>query len=82
MFKLPAKFYVALVIFTALILIGLRSFQAKSVLSKMPDTHALNQSTLVATAPAPPNLVSAVLGGKPIYVLYVTQSEDTILVRC
>ena len=82
MFKLSAKFSVALVIFTALVLIGLQSFQVKPVLSKTPDIYTLNQSTLIATASAPPNLVSAVLGGRPVYVLYVTQSEDTVLVRC
>lgn len=82
MFKLSAKFSVVLVIFTALVLIGLQSFQANPVLSKTPDTYALNQPTLVATAPAPPNLVPAVLGGRPVYVLYVTQSEDTVLIRC
>ncbi len=82
MFKLSAKLSVALVILTALVLIGLQSFQAKPVLSETPDIHALNQSTLVATAPTPPSLVPAVLGGRPVYVLYVTRSEDTVLVRC
>ena len=82
MFKLSAKFSVALVILTALVLIGLQSFQAKPVLSEMLGTYALNQSTLVATATGPPNLVPTVLGSRPVYVLYVTQSEDTVLVRC
>ncbi|MEP0873150.1 hypothetical protein NDA01_25645 [Trichocoleus desertorum AS-A10] len=82
MFKLSAKFSVTLVIFTALVLISLQSFQAKPALSKTSDTYALNQPTLVATAATPPNLVPAVLGGRPVYVLYVTQSEDTVLVRC
>ncbi|XGB41549.1 MAG: hypothetical protein LVS60_14915 [Nodosilinea sp. LVE1205-7] len=36
----------------------------------------------LATAPAPPSLVSATLNGKPAYVLYVTRSEDRVLVRC
>lgn len=36
----------------------------------------------LATAPAPPNLVPATLNGKPAYVLYVTRSEDRVLVRC
>lgn len=37
---------------------------------------------LIATAPAPPTLQPAVLNGKPIQVLYITRSEDTVLVRC
>ncbi len=36
----------------------------------------------IATAPAPPQLVPAVLGGKPIYILYMTRSGDRALVRC
>lgn len=36
----------------------------------------------IATAPAPPSLSQAVLGGKPVYVLYMTRSGDRTLVRC
>lgn len=36
----------------------------------------------IATAPQPPYLVSAKLGGKPVSVLYMTRSGDTVLVRC
>jgi hypothetical protein len=36
----------------------------------------------IATAPMPPQLVSAKLNGKPISVLYVTRSSDQVLVRC
>jgi hypothetical protein len=36
----------------------------------------------IATAPAPPQLVPAVLGGKPVYILYMTRSGDRALVRC
>ena len=36
----------------------------------------------VATAPMAPNLVLAKLNGQPIHVLYVTRSEDKVLVRC
>jgi hypothetical protein len=82
MFKLSAKFSVVLVIITALVLVCLQSFETKPVLSETSDIHSVNQLTIVATAPLPPNLVPAVLGGKPVYVLYVTQSEDTVLVRC
>jgi len=67
---------------TALVLFCLQLFMIKPILSEAPDIHVLDQSTLVATAAAPPSLVPAVLGGKPIYVLFVTRSEDTVLVRC
>lgn len=82
MFKLSAQFLLTLVISTALVLISLQSLQIESTPAETPDIHPANQSTLIATAPAPPNLVPAVLGGRPVYVLYVTQSEDTVLVRC
>jgi hypothetical protein len=36
----------------------------------------------IATAPQPPKLVSAKLNGKPVNILYVTRSQDKILVRC
>jgi hypothetical protein len=36
----------------------------------------------IATAPQPPSLVPAKLGGKPVYVIYITRSEDRVLVRC
>ena len=82
MFKLSSQWSVVLVILTAIVLVCLQSFHANPVLSEMPEIGSLNQSTLVATASLPPNLVPAVLGGKPVYVLYVTRSEDTVLVRC
>jgi len=36
----------------------------------------------MATAALPPSLEPAVLNGQPIHVLYVTRSQDTVLVRC
>jgi hypothetical protein len=36
----------------------------------------------IATAPQPPTITPAKLGGKPVYVLYMTRSDDTVLVRC
>jgi hypothetical protein len=36
----------------------------------------------IATAPQPPQLVSAKLNGKPVNILYVTRSQDRVLVRC
>ena len=82
MYKLSAQFLISLVISTALVLISLQSLQIKPTPAETLDIHPANQSTLIATAPAPPNLVPAVLGGRPVYVLYVTQSQDTVLVRC
>lgn len=35
-----------------------------------------------STAPMPPRLVPAILNGNPIQVLYMTRSNDTVLVRC
>jgi hypothetical protein len=35
-----------------------------------------------STATAPPRLVPAILNGNPINVLYITRSNDTVLVRC
>lgn len=82
MFKLFSKVSILLVTITALVLVYLQSFGAKPVLSETSDIDASNQSTLVATAALPPNLVPAVLGGRPVYVLYVTRTEDTVLIRC
>lgn len=36
----------------------------------------------IATAPLPPSLVPAVLGGKPAYILNMTRSGDRVAVRC
>lgn len=36
----------------------------------------------IATAPQPPSLSPAILGGKPVYVLYMTRAGDKVLVRC
>ncbi|BAY66207.1 hypothetical protein NIES22_63200 [Calothrix brevissima NIES-22] len=82
MFKITPKFSVVLVAMTALVLIGLQFLSNNSVLSKQSDVNSLNQPIIVATASLPPNLVPAVLGGKQVYVLYVTRTEDKVLVRC
>ncbi len=44
--------------------------------------HLWGNDTAIATAPQPPSLSSAKLGGKPVYLLYMTRSGDTVLVRC
>jgi len=48
----------------------------------LPAAHKQTTPQLIATAPQPPQLVRAVLGGKPIHVLYMTRADDTVLVRC
>ncbi|UBF24330.1 hypothetical protein K9N68_21825 [Kovacikia minuta CCNUW1] len=75
MFKPLAKFLVLLFVIPVFMLIGLLKVQP--VLSKTPDIPPLSQPTLVATAALPPSLGKSVLGGKPVYVLYVTRAEDT-----
>jgi len=44
--------------------------------------HPFKHESAIATAPQPPSITPAKLGGKPVYVLYMTRSEDTVLVRC
>ncbi len=56
------------------------SYLEQSVPVEQPDREP--DQGAIATAPQAPKLVSAVLGGKPVYVLYATRADDTILVRC
>ncbi|WP_421655722.1 hypothetical protein [Leptothermofonsia sp. ETS-13] len=44
--------------------------------------HFSAKESAIATAPQPPQLVIAKLGGKPVHVLYMTRSGDRVLVRC
>ncbi|PZV10227.1 MAG: hypothetical protein DCF22_17195 [Leptolyngbya sp.] len=81
MSKLSSKLFVALIAAVAVALICLQPLGTKTALSQLPNV-SLDQQTLVATAAAPPALIPAKLGGKPVYVLYVTRAEDTVLVRC
>ncbi|MEX0269423.1 hypothetical protein AB3R30_09780 [Leptolyngbyaceae cyanobacterium UHCC 1019] len=81
MIKLSTKLFATLVAAVAVALICLHSLGTRTALSQMPEA-SLDQQTLLATAAAPPALIPAKLGGKPVYVLYVTRSEDTVLVRC
>ncbi|MGG6293612.1 hypothetical protein ACQ4M4_04235 [Leptolyngbya sp. AN02str] len=82
MFERFSKVSILLVTVTALVMFFLQSFGAKPALSEIPDLDSSNHPTLIATAALPPNLVPAVLGGRPVYVLYVTRAEDTVLIRC
>ncbi len=82
MFKLSAKLSAVLMAIAAFALVCFQSFVAQPALSAISNTPLLESSTLVASAAAPPNLVRSILGGKPVYVLYATRAEDTVLIRC
>ncbi|PSN19496.1 hypothetical protein C7271_06995 [filamentous cyanobacterium CCP5] len=62
----------------ALVLIGWSALAR----SASPMDYPASVPSLIATAPAPPVLVPAILNGEPIQVLYITRAEDTVLVRC
>lgn len=80
MFKLSSKLFVTiLAIATTFLLLFLQPLGAKAILSNSVTTP---QPELIATAATPPYLETAILGGKPISVLYVTRDGDKVLVRC
>ncbi len=81
-FKLPTKLSAGLAAITAIALICLQVLGAKPMASAMTGSAMPTQPVVVATAAAPPSLVPAVLGGRPISVLYMTRAGDTVLVRC
>ncbi len=80
--KLSAIWFILVVMITALFLLCWQSFEEKPVVAETSQLDSVQQSSTIATATAPPKIVAATLGGKPVYVLYVTQPEDTIIVRC
>jgi hypothetical protein len=80
MFKLSTRPYAITIVLTAFFLIFWQSFIAQPVRSE--TANIFSPPTILATAAAPPQLTTARLGGKSVYVLYVTQSADTVLVRC
>jgi hypothetical protein len=79
MYKLSTKLFAGLTIMTMFLLFYLQSLRATAIL---PDSTPLNQPILMATAATVPSLETAILGGKPISVLYITRADDTVLVRC
>ena len=80
MFKLSTKLFVAiLAIATTFLLLYLQPLSAKAILT---DSVTTPQPELIATAATAPHLETAILGGKPISVLYVTRDGDKVLVRC
>jgi ABC-type Fe3+-hydroxamate transport system substrate-binding protein len=56
--------------------------QTPTELTRQPEVLVKLGPEAIATAPQAPKLVSAILGGKPVYVLYSTRADDVILVRC
>ncbi len=82
MSKLFTKLTVVVSIITALVIVCLQSFGVQPALSETSGSTPLNPSSMIATAPAAPTLESAVLGGKPVYVLSMTRDGDRVLVRC
>ncbi len=79
MFKLSTKLFAVLAIITTFLLLYLQPLGAKAILS---DSTPLKQPILITTAATEPRLETAILGGKPISVLYITRATDTVLVRC
>ena len=51
-------------------------------LTRQPEALVKLGPEAIATAPQAPQLVPAILGGKPVHVLYSTRPDDVILVRC
>ena len=80
MFKLSSKLFVAiLAIATTFLMLYLQPLGANSILS---DSVTTPQPELIATAATAPYLETAILGGKPISVMYITRDGDTVLMRC
>ncbi len=80
MFKLSTKLFLTLLaIIITFLIVYLQPLKATAIL---PDSTPIKQLVLMATAPTAPYLETAILGGKPISVLYVTRADDNVLVRC
>jgi hypothetical protein len=47
-----------------------------------PSSWPSVSDNAIATAPAPPRLVTEILNGEPVSVLYMTRTDDQVLVRC
>lgn len=93
MIKNPFKEWFVLAGLAILLAFCIHFLQATPALSatETTATETINQPEAplvelnpgaIATASQPPKLVPAVLGGKQVYVLYSTQPNDVILVRC
>ena len=65
----------------ATVLTGFWSLRG-SAFTLPPASPLVASETQFATAAAPPSLVTEILNGEPIAVLYVTRSDDNVLVRC
>lgn len=93
MIRIPVKHEIVLAAMAIALAVCVHFLQATPALSAIgmtasetlhqPDTSLVELAPgAIATAPQPPKLVPAVLGGKQVYVLYSTRPNDVILVRC
>ena len=82
MLKLSTLWFFFVVMITASLLLCFQFFKGTPIIAETSEVQTFDRSATIATASTPPKLVPAFLGGKPVHVLYVTQPEDTILVRC
>ena len=82
MSKLSKKLFAVLAIAITFLLLYLQPLGAKAILSNSTPTNPMKQPVIIATASTAPSLETAILGGKPISVLYITRAGDTVLVRC
>lgn len=82
MSKLSKKLFAVLAIAITFLLLYLQPLGAKAILSNSTPTNPMKQPVIIATASTAPSLETAILGGKPISVLYITRADDTVLVRC
>ena len=64
----------------AAVLTGFWGFRGHAI--ALPTALSTASETQLTSAAAPPALVREILNGEPISVLYVTRSDDTVLVRC
>jgi hypothetical protein len=88
MIKIPFKEWFVLAGMAVALAFFIHFLQATPALSATDATIQLETPLVelnpgaIATAAEAPKLVPAVLGGKPVYVLYSTRANDVILVRC
>ncbi|MEM9117057.1 MAG: hypothetical protein AAGD09_04155 [Cyanobacteria bacterium P01_F01_bin.56] len=80
---MPTRIFRAIAVSLGLLAAVLTGFWGLRGHAVMAQTSPLAASVIqLATASTPPLLVTEILNGEPISVLYVTRSDDTVLVRC
>jgi hypothetical protein len=73
---------IALLMTTLVTIVAIAGMTTDHASGDRGEWRAIAEPPMIATAPAPPSLVPAILNGEPIQVLYITRSTDTVLVRC